>query len=127
MWSRSLICSLTQAKPYQWLPGSGTSIEIYIKGSDKPFMFGLLLSRDDTFDSIIAHGLSLDLDWASRAWEARNSLKKSHDSVAESEYSMGSGGSRDDLTTSSEGQTELRQRSFRMSDLHAQDEENEDL
>ena len=115
-----------QAKSYQWLPGSGISIEIFIKDSEKPFLFGAMLSRDDTFDSIVAHGLSLDLDWASRAWESRNSLKRSHDSVADSESSAWSEGSRDDLSASSgdtEGHTELRQRPMRMSELCAEDEE----
>ncbi|ESO91395.1 hypothetical protein LOTGIDRAFT_153833 [Lottia gigantea] len=58
------IGALEKAKPYPWLPGGGMSIEVTLANSDKSFIFGGLINRDDTFDMIQEIGMLSNLPWA---------------------------------------------------------------
>lgn len=102
------------------MPGSGISIEIYTLTYERPYLFGAMLSRDEVFDSIIAHAHSLGLDWASRFTlesSSNKSIRKSDESGLE--QADGAGAAAADDIGASAG-CELRHRSFRMSDLQQQ-------
>ena len=63
------ILSVSKAKPFQILPGSGMSIEIFMK-EDKSFLFSAIFNRDGTFKDIIENGLSRGHEWAIRHEES---------------------------------------------------------
>ena len=63
------IQSVSKAKPFQILPGSGMSIEIFMK-DEKSFLFSAIFNRDDTFKDIIENGLSRGHEWAIRHEES---------------------------------------------------------
>ncbi|XP_036362929.1 GRAM domain-containing protein 4-like isoform X4 [Octopus sinensis] len=50
------IVKLERAKPYPWLPGGGMAIEVTMAGSDKPYIFGALLNREECYQSIHTAG-----------------------------------------------------------------------
>ncbi|KAK7503524.1 hypothetical protein BaRGS_00005063 [Batillaria attramentaria] len=58
------ITKLEKAKPYGWMPGGGMAIEVTVAGSDKPYLFGAMINRDEVYDSIKAAGRMADLSWA---------------------------------------------------------------
>jgi hypothetical protein len=57
------ITGIVKAKPFAVLPGSGMALELTLKNSDKPLMFGAILNRDQTLESILEQGLMLGLPW----------------------------------------------------------------
>ncbi|KAK6176139.1 hypothetical protein SNE40_014478 [Patella caerulea] len=59
------ISGLEKAKPYSWLPGGGMAIEVTVTNSDKSFMFGGLMNRDETYNKITEVGMAAQLPWAS--------------------------------------------------------------
>ena len=63
------IQSVSKAKPFQILPGSGMSIEISMK-EDKSFLFSAIFNRDEVFKDIIENGLSRGHEWAIRHEES---------------------------------------------------------
>jgi len=62
-----------QAKPFAVLPGSGMAIEISLKYSDKPVIFGAILHRDQVYRCILDQGLILGLPWGTDPDEEQSS------------------------------------------------------
>lgn len=58
------ITRLEKAKPYSWMPGGGMAIEVAVAGSDKPYVFGAMINRDEVFESIMLVGQQANLPWA---------------------------------------------------------------
>ncbi|KAK3733161.1 hypothetical protein RRG08_046084 [Elysia crispata] len=58
------IVRLEKAKPYSWIPGGGMAIEIAVVGTDKPYIFGTILNRDEAYDNIVAAGRQAGLSWS---------------------------------------------------------------
>eukprot|EP00106_Octopus_bimaculoides_P015802 XP_014783244.1 PREDICTED: GRAM domain-containing protein 4-like isoform X5 [Octopus bimaculoides] len=58
------IVKLERAKPYPWLPGGGMAIEVTMAGSDKTYVFGPMIYRDELFESILFAGKKGTLPWA---------------------------------------------------------------
>lgn len=42
-----------QAKPFNFLPGNGMSIEIHLSSADKPLLFGGMLRRNLIYDQLV--------------------------------------------------------------------------
>lgn len=61
------IIRLEKAKPYAWMPGGGMAVEVTVAGSEKPYLFGAMINRDEVYDLIKAAGLKADLSWASES------------------------------------------------------------
>lgn len=55
--------SISKAKPFQILPGSGMSIEVFMK-EEKSYLFAAIFSRDEVFKDIIETGLLKGYTWA---------------------------------------------------------------
>ncbi|GFR78700.1 GRAM domain-containing protein 4-like [Elysia marginata] len=58
------IARLEKAKPYGWIPGGGMAIEIAVVGTEKPYIFGTILNRDEAYENIIAAGRKAGLTWS---------------------------------------------------------------
>ncbi|KAJ7377647.1 GRAM domain-containing protein 4 [Desmophyllum pertusum] len=58
------ITSISKAKPIGTMPGTGMALEIYVKGVEKPYIFGAIIGRDDVFESIKATGRAGNIPWA---------------------------------------------------------------
>ena len=54
-----------KAKPFQILPGSGMSIEVFMR-EEKSYLFAAIFNRDEALRDIIETGLSCGLEWALR-------------------------------------------------------------
>ena len=54
-----------KAKPFQILPGSGMSIEVFMR-EEKSYLFAAIFNRDEAFRDIIETGLSGGHEWAIR-------------------------------------------------------------
>ncbi|KAI6656601.1 GRAM domain-containing protein 4-like [Oopsacas minuta] len=59
------IQAVSKAKPFQILPGSGMSIEVFMK-EEKSYLFAAIFNRDGSFQDIIETGLSRGHEWAIR-------------------------------------------------------------
>ncbi|KAK7102250.1 GRAM domain-containing protein 4-like isoform X2 [Littorina saxatilis] len=58
------IVRVEKAKPYPWMPGGGMAIEVAVAGSDKPYIFGAMINRDEVYDSIMMVAHQAKLPWA---------------------------------------------------------------
>ncbi|ELT94791.1 hypothetical protein CAPTEDRAFT_226159 [Capitella teleta] len=58
------ITSIVRSKPYWLLPGPGMSIDICVSGFEKPYVFGTILNRDETYANIVNHAKKVELPWA---------------------------------------------------------------
>lgn len=58
------IIKLERAKPYPWLPGGGMAIEVTMADSEKTYVFGPMICRDELFESILFAGRMGTLPWA---------------------------------------------------------------
>lgn len=58
------IVRLEKAKPYGWIPGGGMAIEIAVVGTEKPYVFGTILNRDEAYENIVAAGRRAGLSWS---------------------------------------------------------------
>ena len=54
-----------KAKPFQILPGSGMSIEVFMR-EEKSYLFAAIFNRDEAFKDIVETGLSGGHEWALR-------------------------------------------------------------
>ncbi|XP_019860300.1 PREDICTED: GRAM domain-containing protein 4-like [Amphimedon queenslandica] len=59
------ISKICKAKPFAVLPGSGMSIEVTVKGREKPYLFGAILHRDQAYLSICDQAMIIGLPWGS--------------------------------------------------------------
>ncbi|GIY10351.1 GRAM domain-containing protein 4 [Caerostris darwini] len=59
------ISKVEKAKPYPWIPGGGMAIEVTMISPEKTYIFGAILNRDETLESIMDAGLKAGLPWAS--------------------------------------------------------------
>ncbi|GFR10241.1 GRAM domain-containing protein 4 [Trichonephila clavata] len=59
------INKVEKAKPYPWIPGGGMAIEVTMISPEKTYIFGAILNRDETLESIMEAGLKAGLSWAS--------------------------------------------------------------
>ncbi|XP_054711215.1 GRAM domain-containing protein 4-like [Uloborus diversus] len=53
-----------KAKPYPWIPGGGMAIEVTMISPEKTYIFGAILNRDETLESIMDAGQKAGLSWA---------------------------------------------------------------
>ncbi|KAL5015261.1 hypothetical protein ScPMuIL_009531 [Solemya velum] len=72
------ISKLEKAKPYSLLPGRGMAIEITLAGSEKSFVFGGILNRDEVFQSIVDVGIQKRLSWATGVPQVSPSPRLQH-------------------------------------------------
>ncbi|XP_076340614.1 GRAM domain-containing protein 4-like [Tachypleus tridentatus] len=67
------ILKLEKAKPYPWIPGGGMALEVTMEKPDKQtYIFGAILNRDETYDSILEAGRRASLPWALQPTECHN-------------------------------------------------------
>ncbi|XP_019855670.1 PREDICTED: GRAM domain-containing protein 4-like isoform X2 [Amphimedon queenslandica] len=59
------ISKICKAKPFAVLPGSGMSIEVTVKGREKPYLFGAILHHDQAYLSICDQAMIIGLPWGS--------------------------------------------------------------
>ncbi|CAL1271208.1 unnamed protein product [Larinioides sclopetarius] len=59
------INKVEKAKPYPWIPGGGMAIEVTMISPEKTYIFGAILNRDETLESIMDAGQKAGLSWAS--------------------------------------------------------------
>ncbi|XP_015905700.1 GRAM domain-containing protein 4 [Parasteatoda tepidariorum] len=71
------ISKVEKAKPYPWIPGGGMAIEITMISPEKTYIFGAILNRDETLESIIDAGSKAGLAWASAS--AITSMQSEHE------------------------------------------------
>lgn len=110
------------------------SIEIQVEHLDKPYVFGAILNRDETFDNIVSHGRAVGYPWALEASQFTGSKprkeakrKRKETGKMGQSHSDDEGGHSDKENKSdseeadniSQGSGEVRQRisMLRMSDL----------
>ncbi|XP_022256078.1 GRAM domain-containing protein 4-like [Limulus polyphemus] len=67
------IVKFEKAKPYPWIPGGGMALEVTMEKPEKQtYIFGAILNRDETYDSILEAGRRVSLPWALQPTECHN-------------------------------------------------------
>ncbi|XP_076331829.1 GRAM domain-containing protein 4-like isoform X1 [Tachypleus tridentatus] len=67
------IVRFEKAKPYPWIPGGGMALEVTMEKPEKQtYIFGAILNRDETYDSVLEAGRRASLPWALHPTESHN-------------------------------------------------------
>ncbi|XP_003724125.1 GRAM domain-containing protein 4 [Strongylocentrotus purpuratus] len=93
------ILRIEKAKPFNFLPGNGMSIEIHLSSADKPVLFGGMLRRNLIYDQLV------------ETWQAAQRAIQHHNSSSNMEAS-----------TSSHGEVKSRAGSQREASVSSHDE-----
>lgn len=84
------IIKLERAKPYPWLPGGGMAIEVTMADSEKPYIFGALLNREECYQSIQSAGSAGGWNWGEQSSSASSTSSSSSNLASTSSQSKSS-------------------------------------
>ncbi|KAG8186575.1 hypothetical protein JTE90_020870 [Oedothorax gibbosus] len=76
------ISKIEKAKPYPWIPGGGMAIEVTMISPEKTYIFGAILNRDETLESIMDAGMKAGLSWASASASVQSDVEEPQPSVS---------------------------------------------
>lgn len=70
------IAKVEKAKPYPWIPGGGMALEVLLDKSEKAYIFGAIMNRDEAYESLMEAGLKAGLPWAHLPTETEDAVSR---------------------------------------------------